>query len=191
MHSRGDRAIRGRHRRCGADGESERSWPRRLRRLAVVRHQCNESQLARELCQRSEARGDRERQRGCSPPRRSTPTAPLTCRRGSWRRPRRHFLQALERGGSSRQLHARVEQNLGVVANIQGRAGRSAQTAMAVPSRAYQDANDEHGCAIAYHNLGMLSADQGTARRSRSTLPKKAWPSHSAPATCIYRACVS
>ncbi len=73
---------------------------------------------------------------------------------------RRHFLQALERGGSSRQLHARVEQNLGVVANIQGeldearnRYGRSLE--------AYQDASDEHGCAIAYHNLGMLSADQG------------------------------
>jgi len=26
---------------------------------------------------------------------------------------------------------------------------------------AYRNAGDEHGCAIAYHNLGMVSADRG------------------------------
>src|SRR3989440_12888695 len=26
---------------------------------------------------------------------------------------------------------------------------------------AYRDCGDEHGCALAYHNLGMVSADRG------------------------------
>src|SRR2546422_210221 len=73
--------------------------------------------------------------------------------------PRQHSLRALELGGQSRELRARVEQNLGIVANIQGdvdealaRYGRSLE--------AYRASNDEHGCAIAYHNLGMASADR-------------------------------
>ena len=41
---------------AGAERTGERAiLAEALRRLAVVRHQCNESQLARELCQRSEA----------------------------------------------------------------------------------------------------------------------------------------
>src|SRR5712691_2187810 len=72
---------------------------------------------------------------------------------------RRHFLRALELGGHSRGLCARAEQNLGILANIQGdldealaRYGRSLE--------AYCESNDEHGRAIVYHNLGMASADR-------------------------------
>src|SRR5256714_1615143 len=72
---------------------------------------------------------------------------------------RRHFLRALELGGHSRELCARAEQNLGILANIQGdfdeavaRYGRSLE--------AYCQSNDDHGRAIAYHNLGMASADR-------------------------------
>ena len=68
-------------------------------------------------------------------------------------------LRRLALGGQSRELWARVEQNLGILANIQGelyealtRYGRSLE--------AYRGAGDEHGCAIAYHNLGMVSADR-------------------------------
>src|SRR6266576_958118 len=65
---------------------------------------------------------------------------------------------ALELGGQSRELRARVEQNLGILANIQG----DFDEALARYRRsldAYRASNDEHGCAIAYHNLGMASAD--------------------------------
>src|SRR5213083_2938647 len=69
------------------------------------------------------------------------------------------FLRALELGGSSRQLRARVQQNLGIVANIQGELNE----ALARYERslaAYRECGDDHGCAIAYHNLGMVSADR-------------------------------
>src|SRR6266568_1157430 len=73
---------------------------------------------------------------------------------------RRSFLAALTLGGGSRALCARVEQNLGILANIQGdftealgRYERSLQ--------AYRAADDEHGCALAYHNLGMASTNGG------------------------------
>jgi putative nucleotidyltransferase with HDIG domain len=62
-------------------------------------------------------------------------------------------------GGHIRELCARVEQNLGILANIQGdldealaRYGRSLE--------AYRESGDEHGCAIAYNNLGMVSVDR-------------------------------
>src|SRR6266700_562377 len=70
------------------------------------------------------------------------------------------FLRALELGGASQALRARAEQNLGIVANIQGQLNE----AVARYERsldAYRSCGDEHGCALAYHNLGMVSADRG------------------------------
>src|SRR5205823_5236614 len=70
-----------------------------------------------------------------------------------------HHARAQELGGNCRELCARAEQNLGILANIQGdfdealaRYGRSLA--------AYCESNDDHGRAIAYHNLGMASADR-------------------------------
>src|SRR6185437_8655909 len=73
---------------------------------------------------------------------------------------RRAFLEALDLGRSSREVRARVEQNLGILANIRG----ELHEAIARYERsldAYRDCGDEHGCALAYHNLGMVSADRG------------------------------
>jgi putative nucleotidyltransferase with HDIG domain len=53
-----------------------------------------------------------------------------------------------------------VQQNLGILANIQG----DLDEAIARYERslaAYRDCGDEHGCAITYHNLGMVNADRG------------------------------
>ena len=69
------------------------------------------------------------------------------------------FLRALELGGSSVELRARVEQNLGVLANMQGQLDE-ALLHYGCSLQAYREANNEHGCALAYHNLGMLSADR-------------------------------
>src|SRR5262249_19757043 len=69
------------------------------------------------------------------------------------------FLQALQLGGQSRELTARVEQNLGILANIQGELDE-AVSRYRRSLEAYSGSGDEHGCAIAYHNLGMVSADQ-------------------------------
>jgi len=129
-----------------------------LRRLAVVRHHRNESVLARALCRRSydEARligNDLLAAEALNT------LGGLDLATGSLDDARKTFLAALELGGENRELRARVEQNLGILANIQGeldeasrRYGRSLD--------AYRASDDEHGCAIAYHNLGMVSADR-------------------------------
>src|SRR5919106_1395355 len=130
-----------------------------LRRLGVLRHHRGQSEQARELCRRSHdvARGigsdllaaEALNSLGC-----------VDMFTGSLADAHQSFLQALGLGGSSRELHARVEQNLGILANMQG----ELDEAMARYQRsleAYRDCGDKHGCALAYHNLGMVSADRG------------------------------
>jgi putative nucleotidyltransferase with HDIG domain len=129
-----------------------------LRRLAVVRQQRTDAAGARDLCRRSY---DVARQIGSDllAAEALNTLGGLNVTTGSLEDARAVFLEALELGGSNRALRARVEQNLGIVANIQGdldealtRYGRSLQ--------AYRGCGDEHGCALAYHNLGMVSADR-------------------------------
>jgi tetratricopeptide (TPR) repeat protein len=55
---------------------------------------------------------------------------------------------------------ARVEQNLGIVANIRGQHD-SAEAHYRRSLAAYEALPDPHGSAIAHHNLGMLAADRG------------------------------
>src|SRR5260370_13016741 len=129
-----------------------------LRRLAVIRYQRDESTRARELCGRSYDVARRIGNDLLAAEAVNT-LGVLDLKTGSLEGARMYFLRALELGGQSRELWARVEQNLGILANIQGelyealtRYGRSLE--------AYRGAGDEHGCAIAYHNLGMVSADR-------------------------------
>src|SRR3989442_1025286 len=129
-----------------------------LRRLAVVRYQRDDSARARELCQRSYDVA-RQIDNDLLAAEALNTLGVLDLKTGSLEGARMNFLRALELGGQSRELWARVEQNLGILANIQGelyealtRYGRSLE--------AYRGAGDEHGCAIAYHNLGMVSADR-------------------------------
>ena len=55
---------------------------------------------------------------------------------------------------------ARVEQNLGIVANIRGQHD-AAEVHYRRSLAAYEALPDPHGSAIANHNLGMLAADRG------------------------------
>jgi putative nucleotidyltransferase with HDIG domain len=129
-----------------------------LRRLAILRHHRDDSDEARALCRRSYAvaRGigsdhlsaEALNTLGC-----------LDVSTGSLEDARNNFLRALDLGGGAIELCARVEQNLGVVANIQGELDE-ALTRYGRSLEAYRTAGDEHGCAIAYHNLGMVSADR-------------------------------
>ena len=129
-----------------------------LRRLAVVRHHRNESDSARVLCARSYEVALQIGNDLLAAEALNT-LGVLDLNLGALDEARKTFLRALAMGGQGRELGARVEQNLGIVANIQGdldealmRYGRSLE--------AYQGARDEHGCAIAYHNLGMINADR-------------------------------
>ena len=130
-----------------------------LRRLAVLEGQRNEPARARELCRRSYREARRIADLRLAAEALNT-LGGLDLTAAALPEARREFLQALELGGSDRALRARVEQNLGILANIQGQL-EEALSRYRHSLEAYHNAGDQHGCAIAYHNLGMISADRG------------------------------
>jgi putative nucleotidyltransferase with HDIG domain len=130
-----------------------------LRRLAAVRHRRDECELGRSLCTKSY---ELARQIGNDllAGEALNTLGALYLREGALTEAQETFVRAVELGGPSRELLARVEQNLGTIASIRGdldaalsRYGRSLD--------AYRSAGDEHGCAIAYHNLGIVSRHLG------------------------------
>ena len=130
-----------------------------LRRLAILVRHRDEPVRARDLCQRSYEVALRIGSEVLAAEALNT-LGGLDLAAGSLTQAAATFTRALELGEASRQLRARVQQNLGIVANIQGELNE----ALARYERslaAYRDCGDEHGCAIAYHNLGMVSADRG------------------------------
>lgn len=68
------------------------------------------------------------------------------------------FRLALGFAGEHWDLWGRIEQNLGIVATIQGDR-TMARWHCARSLRAYRRGRDRRGCAMVLHNLGMLSAD--------------------------------
>ncbi len=137
-----------------------------LRRLAVVLHHRNESARARDFCNRSFkvacALGN-----DILAAEALNTMGGLAVRTGEIEEARSYFQQALERGGESREIRARVELNLGVLANIRG------QLVEAV--RHYERAVEAYRAT----NAGRTAT---SARASRS---------RSGPATCTCRACAS
>jgi putative nucleotidyltransferase with HDIG domain len=72
---------------------------------------------------------------------------------------RRIFDSALALASGSAALRARIEQNLGIIATVQG----DHEQALAHYARsleAYVALGDERGVALAYHNLGMINSDR-------------------------------
>jgi putative nucleotidyltransferase with HDIG domain len=68
------------------------------------------------------------------------------------------YRQALALEFNSPKLRARIETNLGIIANIRG----DLKAALQHYTRsldAFRAAQDEAGCGMVYHNLGMISAD--------------------------------
>ena len=129
-----------------------------LRRLAVLHHHRSAHAEAREACERSfeiaTLNGDRILAAEALNVR-----AGFAIEHGDIEGARATFLQALELGGASAEIRARIEQNLGVLANVRG----LLDEALAHYERALEAcrlAGNEHGCALAYHNLGMISADR-------------------------------
>ena len=69
------------------------------------------------------------------------------------------FRRALTMSADNPALLGRIEQNLGIIANIRGDLA-AALAHYENSLAASMKARDDSGCAIAYHNLGMISADQ-------------------------------
>jgi putative nucleotidyltransferase with HDIG domain len=129
-----------------------------LRRLGVVHHHRDEPNLARELCQRSYQTATEIGDPVLAAEALNS-LAGFDFEAGSIEAAREKFYQALELGGASAELRGRTEQNLGILANIQGRLAE----ALAHYQRslgAFESTGDDRGCAIAYHNLGMVNADR-------------------------------
>jgi putative nucleotidyltransferase with HDIG domain len=129
-----------------------------LRRLAVVLHQRHERDRAHALCEQSQSVAQQIGNNLLAGEALNTLGAMLW-HEGRLIEAQDTLLHALEYEGTSNELRARVEQNLGVVANIRG----DLDGAMAHYSRSlaeYQNTSDEHGCALAFHNLGIVSRHQ-------------------------------
>lgn len=129
-----------------------------LRRLAVARHNQGDSATARQLIRRSHEVASASGDRLLAAEALNT-LGGIELQSGAIDQARTALNQALAEGGEYQSLRARVKQHLGIIANIQG----DLDAALANYSdslESYQGANDEHGCAIAFHNLGMVSADR-------------------------------
>jgi putative nucleotidyltransferase with HDIG domain len=129
-----------------------------LRRLGVVHHYRNESALSREMCERS-YRTAIECGGSVLAAEALNALALMDFEGGAIEKAREKFYRALELGGASAELRGRTESNLGIVANMQGNlveALNHYQQSLV----AFESIGDNRGCAIAYHNLGMVSADR-------------------------------
>lgn len=130
-----------------------------LRRVSVVHHQRDEPEQAVALCRRSYETALLLEDSGLAAEALNTQGG-MEFERGRMPEARQLLEQALSLGGSRMDLRSRVEQNLGIMATIQG--DHSAALAHYTSSlEACRAGGDDKGCAIAYHNLGMISADRG------------------------------
>lgn len=128
-----------------------------LRRSGIAHHRRSEPALARELCERSHQIAI-EIDDTILAAEALNALAGFDFESGAMEAAREKFSRALELGGGSAALRARTEQNLGILANIQG-ALAEAMAHYQQSLRAFESTGDARGCAIAYHNLGMVSAD--------------------------------
>lgn len=129
-----------------------------LRQLAIHLHHANRSDEAVALCRRSLDIAERLGDRVMAGQALNT-LGGIHLMTGDLAEARVLFLRAIGLGRASEALCARVTQNLGIVANIQGDLDE-AQRWYARSLGAYLASGDDHGCALAYHNLGMVSADR-------------------------------
>ncbi|MEO8295865.1 MAG: HD domain-containing phosphohydrolase, partial [Gemmatimonadota bacterium] len=129
-----------------------------LRRLGIMRHLRHQTDAARSLCRMSHEIASRAHL-PIHAAEALNALAAFDLEGGAFDSARGHFTEALRMGASDPHVRGRIEQNLGILANIQG----ALPTALLHYQRsldAFRDSGDERGCAIAYHNLGMISADQ-------------------------------
>ena len=129
-----------------------------LRRLGVVCHHRDERVRARELCERS-YRTASDLGNTVLAAEALNALAGFDFESGAIEAAREKFYRALELGGTDPELRGRTEQNLGILANIQG-ALVEALTHYQRSLQVFESTGDDRGCAIAYHNLGMVSADR-------------------------------
>jgi putative nucleotidyltransferase with HDIG domain len=129
-----------------------------LRRLAVLHHHRNERDTARELCRRSHSIASEIGDRVLAGEALNV-LAGFAFESGAMEEARGRYQQALELGGADPGLRGRIEQNLGILANIQGEHAQAAAHYRR-SLEGFELSGDQNGRAIAHHNLGMVCADR-------------------------------
>ena len=141
-----------------AGGGEPRVRAEALRRLGVLHHLRAEPEIARDLCKTSyevalqAGAGDLAAD-ACNA------LAGFALERGDLTEARDRYQAALSIAGENVSLLAKIEQNLGIVANIRGDWYEALQH-YTRSLAAYEASSDERGCAFAHHNLGMIHADR-------------------------------
>ena len=130
-----------------------------LRRLAVVCHRTQGNERARELARSSE-RVARDSANPVQAAEALNTLAGFDLEIGEFTAAEERLRDALRLGGTSAPLRGRIEQNLGIIANVRGDHA-AALTHYERSLEAFEAARDERGRAIAYNNLGLVTADQG------------------------------
>ncbi len=141
-----------------AGGEEPRVRAEALRRLGVLHHLRAEPQVARELCHKSsdvavQAGADDLAADACNA------LAGFALERGDLTEAQERYSAALHLAGENIMLIGKIEQNLGIVANIRGE-WSEALDHYTRSLAAYEVSSDDRGCAFAHHNLGMIHADR-------------------------------
>ncbi|MEP7226858.1 MAG: tetratricopeptide repeat protein [Gemmatimonadales bacterium] len=141
-----------------AGGAAPRLRAEALRRLGVLHHLRAEPQIARDLCNAScevalKAGADDLAADACNA------LAGFALERGDLTEAQDRYQAALKIAGENVSLLAKIEQNLGILANIRGEWSEALQH-YSRSLAAYEATSDERGCAFAHHNLGMIHADR-------------------------------
>ncbi|HEU4648531.1 MAG TPA: tetratricopeptide repeat protein [Gemmatimonadales bacterium] len=140
------------------DGKAPSVLAEALRRLAVLHHRRAEAESAANLCHRSYATAVSIGSEALAAEALNT-LAGFALEEGHIEEARARFRDALILAGNDVGLAGKIEQNLGIAANMQG----DWTVALQHYRRAqelYERAHDRYGAAIACHNLGMIHADQ-------------------------------
>ena len=134
----------------------QRARSEALRRLAVLHHLRAEPEAALDLCWRSREVADRAGSPELAADANNA-LAGFALERGDLAAACELYGSALQVAGSNPGLVGKIEQNLGIVANIRG-AWAEALEHYERSLEAYRLISDKRGCAIAHHNLGMIHA---------------------------------
>jgi tetratricopeptide (TPR) repeat protein len=129
-----------------------------LRRLGVLHHLRAEPEIARELCERSCEVAAKAGAADLAADAFNA-LAGFALERGDLTEAQQSYDHALELASENVSLVAKIEQNLGIVANIRGEWSEALQH-YSRSLAAYEASADNRGCAYAHHNLGMIHADR-------------------------------
>ena len=143
-------------RACEEEGET-RLLVESLRALAVMRHKSGNDVAAYVLCQRAFSAANSTGDPVLAAEALNT-RASIDLTAGQVAAASEGYRQALAMEFDSPKLRARIETNLGIIANIRGDL-LAALSHYTRSLEAFLSAQDEAGCGMVYHNLGMISAD--------------------------------